>query len=352
MKPTPLNLGKHPPNSRVPKDAGPPPEPNAAESDAGAPTVTEAGLSGQILRFRKSEISLHWSIAIPVMVCYATGFILKVFYNLHSGSVSQDVFSWIHRIAGAGLIVFPLFAAIRNWRDYRVHLDNIKVAWTWTIDDLKWLVLMGAAAVSRRITLPDQHKFNAAEKLNFMMVMCTYPLFIATGLLLWMPGLRFWSWVIHVALAMAITPLLLGHIYMALVNPGTRVGLGGMISGYVDRQWARHHYRRWYREVFGDDAKGGAEVEEVRSVLRRPPRLRCAGCRADHVITSWLRLLEMLHEVQPIKCPNCGADANIVSVVVDPGDVDSILSSLDRVGGRGLLVERLPDSGDAIFNSP
>ena len=56
---------------------------------------------------------------------------------------------------------------------------------------------------------------------------------------------------VHVAMAMAATPLVLGHVFMATVNPDTRVGLKGMISGWVSREWAWHHYRRWYDEQFG-----------------------------------------------------------------------------------------------------
>jgi cytochrome b subunit of formate dehydrogenase len=44
-----------------------------------------------------------------------------------------------------------------------------------------------------------------------------------------------------------------GHIYMAVVNPSTRVGLSGMFSGRVDREWAKHHYKRWYKENFEED---------------------------------------------------------------------------------------------------
>jgi len=40
---------------------------------------------------------------------------------------------------------------------------------------------------------------------------------------------------------------------MALVNPGTRVGLSGMITGHVDREWAKHHYTSWYRDHFEED---------------------------------------------------------------------------------------------------
>ena len=196
---------------------------------------------------------LHWSIAIPFVTCFATGMILKFFYGLHPEGISRDVLAFVHRVSGGALALFPTMAVLRNWRDYRAHLENVKVGWTWTLDDVRWLLLMLPAAVSKRFTLPDQRKFNAAERLNFMAVMVTYPVFVATGLVLWMPGIHFVPWVVHFGSAVAVTPLMFGHVHMALVNPGTRVGLSGMITGFVDREWARHHYTRWYRENFEED---------------------------------------------------------------------------------------------------
>lgn len=219
--------------------------------------------SMEILRFRESERVLHWSIAVPFMICFATGMILMFFYNLHSEGISRHVFAWTHRIAGGGMLFFPLLAAVLYRRDCRIHLHNIKHAWTWAISDLKWLALMIPAAVSRRIVLPEQGKFNAAEKINFLMVLCTYPLFIATGLLLWMPERVVLFWMVHVGMALVAAPLMLGHIYMALINPGTRAGLRGMISGYVDRNWARHHYGRWYRENFEERGRGTTGIKRT-----------------------------------------------------------------------------------------
>lgn len=250
------------------------PSPAASASDAKTPAghVSEeygSSRSEQILRFQKSERMLHWSIAVPFMACYATGMVLMLFYNLHSPGISRQVLSWFHRIGGAALIFFPVLTILRHWRDYRIHLYNTKHAWHWAPDDLKWLVLMIPAAVSRRITTPEQGKFNAAEKLNFLMVLCTCPLFIATGLLIWMPERVVLFWLVHVGLALVATPLMLGHIYMALVNPGTRLGLSGMISGYVDRHWAAHHYRRWYRENFEGDARDTGESKQAFSECRQ-----------------------------------------------------------------------------------
>ena len=208
----------------------------------------------QVLRFARGEMMLHWSIAVPFLICFVTGVTMKLFYNLHSDSLFREVLSFLHRVSGGCLAVFPALAIARNWRDYKVHIYNVKVGFSWTIDDLKWLFLVGPATVSKRIVLPEQRKFNAAERLNFMMVMLTYPVFVATGAFLWWHGVdHFVPWVVHICSSLVAPLLMMGHLYMAVVNPSTRVGLSGMITGRVDREWAKHHYKRWYHDHFEDD---------------------------------------------------------------------------------------------------
>lgn len=206
--------------------------------------------STKILRFRKSERMVHWAIAVPFMVCYATALVLVLFYNPYPLRPYRGVFSWVHRLSGVSLIIFPLLTIAKSRGDYKVYFNNIKQAWLWTMEDLKWLALMGLAAISSRFTLPEQGKFNAAEKLNFMMLMSTYPLYIFTGLCIWLTNGALLSWLVHFGMALIATPLLTGHLFMAIINPETRVGLSGMISGFVDRRWAKHHYALWYRENF------------------------------------------------------------------------------------------------------
>jgi formate dehydrogenase subunit gamma len=207
----------------------------------------------EILRFHASERQLHWAIAVPFMVSYATALVLVTIYNPHPDRPLRAIFSWTHRISGIWLSILPVWTMIRHRRDVHLYLQNIREAWIWTVDDLKWLVLMGPATLSSRVTLPHQGKFNAAEKINFMAVMATYPLYIVSGLLIWLPGIALSAWLVHFSMAVMATPLLVGHIFMATVNPDTRVGLKGMITGFVSREWARHHYRRWYDETFGGE---------------------------------------------------------------------------------------------------
>ena len=311
---------------------------NKTPAAAGKSAVESASPRDEILRFRRAERILHWSIAIPFMICFLTATILVVFYNPNPLRPYRVVFSWIHRLSGVGLIVFPLIAVIRDRSDFRIHLDNVKQAWVWTFDDLKWLSRMGLAAISSKVTLPEQGKFNAAEKLNFMMVMCSWPLFTVTGLLIWLPGVAFASWVLHFAMALVAAPLMLGHIFMATINPDTRVGLKGMITGYVDRQWAKHHYRRWYRENF--------EIDRVPRARRRPPTaaapspvfIRCNCCRIEIPVASWDVLLQRVLDPRPLICPSCHSEIDTVFAVPDPSLVDptSILRSLERKPGGQL----------------
>lgn len=233
----------------------------------------------RILRFRLAERRVHWAIAIPFLVCYATALVLVVVYNPDPVRPYRELFAWAHRISGACLIVFPALAILRSVRDLKIHFYNIKQAWVWVFADIKWLLLMGFAAISSRVKLPEQGKFNAAQKLNFMMVMSTYPIYIATGLTMWMSGTALLAWLIHFGLAVLATPFIFGHMFMATIPASSRKGLQGMFSGFVDRHWAKHHHARWYRENFEHAGNGAAVTNSAPQVERVVflPRGRATG---------------------------------------------------------------------------
>lgn len=212
-----------------------------------------------ILRFLITERLLHWAIAIPFLGCLLSALVLVVVYNHNPTGSHRYIFAWMHRACGAGLLLCPSLVLLGSGRGLRMHAYNIRQAWGWTLDDVKWLGLMGVAVLSKRVVLPDQGKFNAAEKLNFMMVMVYSPILITTGFLIWFPELTvidpLGPWLVHFSLAATAAPLLIGHMFMATINPDTRVGLSGMISGFVSREWAAHHYAHWFRERFPELAQ-------------------------------------------------------------------------------------------------
>jgi formate dehydrogenase subunit gamma len=242
-------------------------------------------LPAEILRFRASERQLHWAIAVPFMICYATAIVLVSVYNPDPTRPYRALFSWTHRLSGVCLFLLPLVTMLRHRRDLDLHLRNILAAWRWKMEDVRWLFLMAWSTIDKRITLPDQGKFNAGEKLNFMFLSASYPMYIITGFLIWLPGVAFGSWILHLSMAALATPLILGHVFMATVNPDTRVGLPGMVSGYVNRHWAEHHYRHWYNEHFWHLHKTPAQepqpIPAATAVPAAVPRVAPAASAVD-----------------------------------------------------------------------
>lgn len=261
----------------------------------------------KIKRFAASERFVHWALALPFVVLYASSLAMLLFWGEPQPRHVHTAATWVHKIAGICLIVFPPLVLMRGRREWRVHLSNLKEAWTWNKDDIRWLLLSPLAAVNSRIRLPEQGRFNAAEKLNFMMVFTTYPLYIATGLLIWMPGAAFIPWLLHVAMAAMGLALVAGHIFMATINPGTRAGLEGMITGWVDREWAKHHYRRWFRERF-ERGEARPAPRSLGTLLRKPAKIRCGTCGDIHSFESWERLLQRIFQVEPLFCPKCKSE--------------------------------------------
>lgn len=286
--------------------------------------------SDRILRFRASERALHWAIAIPFLVCLVTAATLLLVYNPAPDRPLRALVSWTHRLSGVCLLVAPLLVLFRHRLDRSVFLENTREAWRWGVDDLKWLMFAGPSALSSRFILPEEGKFNAGEKLNFMMVTVALPVFAFTGLLIWLPGVAWMSWLAHIAVAVMVVPLTLGHLFMAIVNPASRKGLSGMFSGYVDREWAAHHYRRWYRERFPTPERTRARAEAPKRAEAGNPIVRCGACDQEHEFHSWAMLIRVVMDGATAQCPLCGQDIGVVSVLADPVELDRILSGIAR----------------------
>jgi formate dehydrogenase subunit gamma len=335
----------------APGDAGPDP---AIEAVPRGGPATEAGhaRAHEILRFRKTERLVHWAIAIPFLTCFTTAVAMVALQGRIDHPVFRATLSWIHRISGLCLIVLPFAAVFRKKGDLRIHIYNVRQAWIWTLSDVKWLAMVGAAAVSKKVALPEQGKFNAAEKLNFMVLMGTYPFYIATGLTIWLTHNAFLSWVVHLSIALMGTPLVLGHIYMATINPSSRIGLQGMITGFVDRQWARHHYRRWYQEHFEEAETATGSTPGKALVARSAGQLHgthvlCAACGENF---DWPKEASTgaVPAGNPMTCSHCGVAIHHLDPAPAPDKVEAALSGVAARGGAtGMLCQALLRCEDA-----
>lgn len=284
-----------------------------------------------ILRFHPGERFVHWAIAIPFSLCLVTAAVLVLVYNPDPTRSGRLLFSWIHRLSGAALAVLPPLAVFAGRRDIPLFAANVVEAWRWRTDEVRWLFLMGPATFNPRIALPEEGKFNAAEKLNFMMVTVAVPVLLVTGMMIWLPGVSIFAWFTHLGLALVATPLVLGHVFMATINPATRIGLSGMVSGDVDRAWAAHHYRRWYREHFGDEPAHGHDAPCSDLLPGEAPVLRCGSCLEEQAVPSMARLIDSVKEMGPTgdRCTRCGAEIATLSVVVDDALLADVIAHLD-----------------------
>jgi formate dehydrogenase subunit gamma len=292
-------------------------------SDASRPSTAT-----KVYRFQWGERFLHWALALPYVLLYATAAALLFTWGEAASRPIHHAAAWMHRFAGVCLIALPPLGVLVGIRDWQVHLENVRHGWLWDRNDFRWLILFPRAAVDPRVTLPEQGKFNAAEKLNFMLVMVTYPLYVITGLLVWMPGVAFYSWLAHVISAVLGLPMLVGHIYMATVNPSTRIGLQGMITGWVDREWAKHHYRRWYRQCF-ESEEAVRRPQVAKPALGSPAQIRCPQCRFNYPFDSWQALLQRTFQTEPLFCPKCETEIVVMTAEARPEMLEEILRHLE-----------------------
>ncbi len=241
-----------------------PPAADAAGAGAGAPG---GGATPEFLeRFGPSTRALHWLIAIPVLLLMLTG--LTNFWPeakaLHLGGAR--LLAWLHVLLGLGFVValVPGALTLFSRRPARRDARDLFVV---RLDDYLWLQHRALRVAGLRSIGPRVGKFNAGQKINAALSTVAVLLLLGTGVAL---GVNFWSkevidadlvavvfrW--HTVLSLLLLPLILGHLYMAVLNPETRESMRGITRGRVRRSWAERHHGAWAQRVPGESASGRA----------------------------------------------------------------------------------------------
>ena len=212
--------------------------------------MTTATREKTVRRFTVTEIVFHWAQAIPYLVLLATGALIFAERLFDIDLVSKDVLIDVHRIAGIALPVCILLALLGG--DRRVLLRNLRLGTRFTKDDITWLRRMPLQRFRPDVELPPMGKFNAGQKINFTIQAIAIPLFFVSGLFMWFLHGQLLPWYVHVAAFLVVTPLIFGHMYLALINPTTRKSITSVIHGRVDGEWARHHHPLEYGNAHAD----------------------------------------------------------------------------------------------------
>jgi formate dehydrogenase subunit gamma len=191
----------------------------------------------RVKRFTVSERAVHWLTALAFFSLLISGLVVG-----RRGTFHDVMYAW--HLASAGVLLFgvALIVVAGNRRAVRAtahELSNLDV------EDREWLGAIGARLLSHAPE-PPAARFNAGQKVNFVLVCIMLVVLYVTGVDTIIAGthhnLIFGG---HKLATIALSVLVAGHLYMALVNGATRPALRGILTCEVDRDWAQKHYPRW-----------------------------------------------------------------------------------------------------------
>jgi formate dehydrogenase subunit gamma len=213
----------------------------------------------RVRRFTRSELAVHWTLAATVLAMIATGIALGV--NVWHGVAFPIHVASVFVLAG-GIFVIAILGDPGALGRAGGQLSRIER------DDRRWLRWAPRSILGSGGDPPPVGRFNGGQKVNAILIATLLVASTASGIYWWahLHGLFSNSNIdgaIHNVAGVAIIALVCGHLYMAVLNPGTRHALRGITTGRVDVEWAAHHHPAWLAE---------AQEEGLTRAVREPPQ--------------------------------------------------------------------------------
>jgi formate dehydrogenase subunit gamma len=191
----------------------------------------------RVRRLTVSERVVHWLAALAFFSLLISGLVVG-----RRGTFHDVMYAW--HLASAGVLLggVALIVLAGNRRALgRTARELSKL----DVEDREWLGTIPERLLASAPE-PPAARFNAGQKVNFLLVCLLLAALYVSGVDTVAAGthhnLIFGA---HKLATIALCVLVAGHLYMALVKRATRPALRGMLTGEVDREWAREHYPRW-----------------------------------------------------------------------------------------------------------
>lgn len=198
-----------------------------------------------IERYTAGARTNHWIVALAFICAALSGLALfdpSLFWlsTLFGGGPWSRV---LHPFIGLTWAVAFLFLAARVYSDNRM-----------TSADWRWLRQWRDVVGNREERLPEVGRYNAGQKLLFMLIMVCLAGLLITGFLFWRPYFAGYfpiplvraAVLIHSICAFALITAIIVHIYAGIWVRGS---VRAMTRGTVTPGWAWKHHRAWFREV-------------------------------------------------------------------------------------------------------
>lgn len=206
-----------------------------------------------VQRFTLTERLVHWVHASAFFVLLGSGLVLYL-PALSSAIARRPLIKGIHiwtAVAWAAALLLVVLLGNR-----RALARTLREVDTFDRDDRSFL--------RGRLGTP-QGRFNAGQKLNVIISAAFATLFLISGVLLWLgernTALRLGGTLyLHDALMYLSVVIVTGHLYLALINRGTRHSLRAITFGSVREDWAKAHHAKWIAEIAAQDEEPPLEL--------------------------------------------------------------------------------------------
>lgn len=216
----------------------------------------------EVLRYRKRPRIVHAILASSFLILFLTG--LVILWSPLSFLAPGGTTRWLHRVAAIGFMSVPFVYLIADREGAKeLMVDSFK----YDRDDYRWVKRFWSYAFGHTANMPKQGRLNAGQKMHHALVMLLSASIVASGLAMWffMPSLgptgQAWAAIIHDLSMLALSLLLVGHLYFTFVYKA----LSGMTRGYVDVDDARLEHAKWVEEL-EQEAAELAEEEATEKV--------------------------------------------------------------------------------------
>ncbi|MBP1719281.1 MAG: formate dehydrogenase gamma subunit [Deltaproteobacteria bacterium] len=177
------------------------------------------------------ERLLHWVHTASFVPLVATGLVLYLdFLKPLAQGEAGEWMRLVHRLTAILFVGEPVIYGILQPRRLWMHIKEF----SFERDDLGWMKsAFGYYVLGRHTDMPPQGRFNTGEKINGMVMILTWALFVGTGLVMWFGKGLVPADIFRLMVMVHDHPLM----WAALVS---------MRFGYTSASYAAEHHAKWY----------------------------------------------------------------------------------------------------------
>ena len=229
-----------------------------------------------IPKYTLLERAGHWVHTGTFIPLVLTGLVLytPLLAPLAQGE-SGTLVRLVHRMAAVGFIVLPLVYFLLEPRRLLLSLRELML----DKDSLGWAKgAVGYYLLGRHADMPPQGRFNAGEKLNGVVVVLSWGVFVVTGLAMWFGkgyipyAVLQWAVVVHDLAMIAVVCMFLVHLYLVFAHPLMWAALVSMRFGVTSASYAAEHHAKWF---YGP--KRAMELYEIQKKAKARPQPSSPG---------------------------------------------------------------------------